>query len=84
MICDISDPAFLKKWGDAVICDATGALLPRWVCWADTESGEVAHVVIADEERSVAAMAVDDRGQMTFKKRWATYPAPLRLERVPA
>ena len=61
--------------------DATGReIVDDRVIWADTETGECVKLVPADE--GTYEMTVDDGGKVVPSKRWVTYPAPLRLERM--
>jgi len=83
MICDVSNLDFMRQWWPCRLFDATGAAISGHVVWADTETGECAQFVEPDEKGRFD-MTVDETGEMTISKHWATYPAPLRLERMRA
>jgi hypothetical protein len=77
VICDVSDSDFVQRWWPCKLFDATGSEIFGCCVWADTDTGEVVRAAIGETE-------VDHRGEVTMRKRWATYPAPLRLERMRA
>ena len=77
MIADVSDSDFVQRWWPCKLFDATGSEILGCCVWADTDTGEVVHAEKGET-------AVDDRGEVIVRKHWATYPAPLRLERMPA
>ena len=83
MIADVSNPDFMQQWWPCRLFDATGAEISEYVVWADTATGECVLAVRA-EEKGEYEMTVDDAGEVTLSKRWVTYPAPLRLERMRA
>lgn len=41
MICDVRDVAFMAEWAPCALIDATGAEVPGFIVWADTDTGEV-------------------------------------------
>lgn len=54
--------------------DANGTEL-LFAVWADTESGEVCHLVKGDDGRFQTTH--DDTGRPTVAKEWRQHPAPL-------
>ena len=84
MIADVANPEFFHEWWPCRLFDATGSEVSgSRVVWADTETGECVELVPADENGRYKT-TVNEVGELTFSKRWVTYPAPLRLERMRA